>query len=293
MIAFVLLLVLPLAACRSFSGQLDCVCGTENIAVSPRITHSHEVKHHMQYPWMVYLEVDSIDDETISCTGSIINDRFILTAAHCLANDVRQIHAWLDIGIKKQQLRITEMDKRIAIKSYKIHEKYTSRSQHNDIAVIEVKERFRFNETFTPICLPDDKMTDSPVDNLLIAGWGMSDKTMSGWHVKVESDFLREADMDIVSEDECLKHYPFLNSRKGMCAAGNRDSSSICAGDSGAPLMTRIEGQIFQVGVASFGKKSCGISDTRPDVLERVKEQMGWIRENIEHVGLETGWCTA
>ena len=36
-----------------------------------------------QYPWLVYLEIVNYPN-VAGCTGSIINDRYIATAAHCV-----------------------------------------------------------------------------------------------------------------------------------------------------------------------------------------------------------------
>ena len=282
-ITCILLLAVSLTLVRA---DLSCECGIEN--VSPRIIRGQEVSHVSRYPWMVFIKTmlqRGIQFGTGACTGSVINDRFILTAAHCLQEDlgVRMLSVNVFIGkhCKKEGFGLNEA---LPIKKYMIHERYRSAESFYDIGLIELAEPLKFNQTFSPICLPNF----TGYDNFLAAGWGQKDGTPPyfGIAVKAESDCLREADLDVVDERTCQLFHPYLNRDKAFCAGGK---TGVCQGDSGGPLMTRKDGNMYQVGITSFGREDCGIVTETPAIFEKVAAHYDWIRSKTQNAK----WCKA
>lgn len=53
-------------------------CGMHN-NLAPRIVGGHETKPN-EYPWMVTIFYGG----NLHCGGTLINDRYVLTAGHCL-----------------------------------------------------------------------------------------------------------------------------------------------------------------------------------------------------------------
>ena len=63
------------------------ICGLENIGVDKRIFGGREAHPH-QFPWLV-----AVFENDWSCTGSLISDEYVLTAAHCVDGATRcQFH---------------------------------------------------------------------------------------------------------------------------------------------------------------------------------------------------------
>src|SRR5687768_2581788 len=65
----------------------NCQCGVENLVTKSRIINGIRVRA-CKYPWMVFLVMRGEKDGRFfglnRCTGSVINDKYIVTAAHCL-----------------------------------------------------------------------------------------------------------------------------------------------------------------------------------------------------------------
>lgn len=57
-------------------------CGKKNISPSlPRIIGGREVSEN-EFPWMA--GIMSVNRSRLICGASIINDRYVITAAHCI-----------------------------------------------------------------------------------------------------------------------------------------------------------------------------------------------------------------
>lgn len=286
MMSITLFLVLGLSLTAS-SAPTDntCECGIENI--SARIIRGRGVSHGSRYPWMVYLQMIVFDRESYqmgmaSCTGSVINDRYILTAAHCLQKDPVRVGAF--VGRHCKEGKMVNFDESLKIKGYVIHDKYRDAGSFYDIALIELSEPLKFNQSFSPVCFPNF----FGYDNFLAAGWGQSDgrHPFFGTPIKKETDCLREADLDVVHPRTCRRYHPYLDdsSDKAFCAGGR---TNVCQGDSGGPLMTRKDGNMYQVGITSFGRADCGIVTETPAVFEKVSAHYNWIKSKTRNAR----WC--
>jgi secreted trypsin-like serine protease len=220
---------------------------------------------------------DRLKDEWGACTGSIINDRFVLTAAHCVekAWEKEDIQVFLTTSCNKTA---TANGKPLAIKRFIQHEDYGRVGGGRDIALIELETPLEFTDYFRPVCLYNQK--DAP--NLFATGWGL---TNFGFLLR-ESHCLLEAEMKQVPHDQCPFNYGIIASDYVMCAGGK---SSICFGDSGGPLTTLDDGHVYQVGVTSFTNLNCQIIEEKPGAFERVIAHTEWIKQKTQ----DANWCPA
>ena len=233
-------------------------CGVQG--PTPLVYHGQDA-YPGQFPWMVRLLV-FYDNSTLplSCGGTLISNQWVLTAAHCVPEQIEgdgnlskvQIYIGvLDMGKKfSEQNALLRFNKQIIR-----HPCYIGRENgwNFDFALIKLQGPVEFQENIQPICLPHQcdlrfdpfKMGIDDCQHGEIAGWGMNEERMS-------QKVLQVGEMEIMSQSVCSKNYRDHLDLK-ICANG---TSHGCRGDSGGPLMCRKSGgdsTYFQIGVTSHG----------------------------------------
>lgn len=83
-----------------------------------------------QFPFQVSLR----NFGSHSCGGSILNEKWVLTAAHCVAGSASQ-----NIQIVAGSTKLNSGGETYQIEKITTHEKYDPRKLKNDIAVLKVK----------------------------------------------------------------------------------------------------------------------------------------------------------
>lgn len=91
------------------------------------------------YPFMTKIR----DGYTHKCSGSILNERWVLTAAHCSGDNIYYGSANATDG------------ERISIILWIRHEKYNIWTLENDIAVVLLSEPITFGNESQPVELPE------------------------------------------------------------------------------------------------------------------------------------------
>lgn len=249
----------------------SCECGQE--PMSTRIIHGR-VSTPSQYPWVVYLMNRQL---LMSCSGVVVDDRHILTSAHCVTSDQdpSKIFVFLEQGCGRSDLF---SGRQLRVRRTSRHPLYVSQTGGNDVAILQLDRRLRFNQTFVPICFPSPaspvSSSDRQPDTYLVSGWG---QTSEGLHI-VDNDCLNDVELKSVPDWKCRLYYGTnLDTERIMCAGGHEN---ICNGDSGGPLMQRHEGRMFLKGLTSFGRKDCGIVTKQAAAFERVAPHVQWMERN-------------
>ncbi|XP_073964309.1 serine protease ami-like [Choristoneura fumiferana] len=211
--------------------------------------------------------------------GSLISDKFILTAAHVLSHhDYGPIRYALLGANNKTDARNGFLFNIVNVIAHKLYDKVNN--QH-DIALLELHRRVTLSEFVRPACLPTPglEMTDS---TRILAGWGGTSNAKST--EALMKAYIAELDY----ETYCKKQFPdnvqkvFL--KDSMLCAGtvNNDTADSCQGDSGGPLMAlahNVHCTYIVHGVVSFGTTSCGLA--LPGIYTNVKAYLPWIVENV------------
>lgn len=213
------------------------------------------------------------DSNLGTCGGTIINDQYILTAAHCVVGvPVSKVQVFLGAHERNDDEKLASEKVSAVI----INRHY--RGNDNDIALMKLVNPLSFNSTFNPICIPRPYF---PVENLLVSGWG---DVKSGNRL-VTAESLNECNLKEVEKNVCEFTYLRYGVRKKVNPNTQVCAGHACAaaeGDSGGPLATRQGGHIYQIGIVSEGLNP--LKQTTLDIYERVTtiNQLAWIRDNTK-----------
>jgi len=196
-------------------------------------------------------EVSFLNNRTeVSCTATIISDRWMVTAAHC--SDFYGVEGQQKkIRIQAMRTTVSELLEYIEVKNVYIHPEYEVGSYYNDIALIELGRRIEFDfERFgdTPECI--DQGIDLDGKLVSIQGFGISEDGVgtNGNLLTTNNTLLNVAECTEKLGEYLITHqrkrksfcknfkYGVLENRM-ICTEGIRQADGVisgaCKGDSG------------------------------------------------------------
>ncbi|XP_022377028.1 coagulation factor IX isoform X2 [Enhydra lutris kenyoni] len=223
-----------------------------------------------QFPWQVLLngKIDAF------CGGSIINEKWVVTAAHCIEpGDKITVVA----GEHNTKVKEHTEQKRNVIRTI-LHHSYnaTINKYNHDIALLELDEPLTLNSYVTPICIADREYTNIflKFGSGYVSGWGRV------FNRGRSASVLQYLKVPLVDRATCLRSTKFTIYNNMFCAGFHEGGKDSCQGDSGGPHVTEVEGVNFLTGIISWGEE-CAMKG-KYGIYTKVSRYVNWIKEKTK-----------
>lgn len=226
-------------------------------------------------------DVGAIQSE-VFCGATVISDRYLLTAAHCVVHNPASSVRLGDLDLSRDD-EANSAPQDYQIELIVVHPEYdpTREAGYNDLALLRTERPIAFNEAVFPFCVPDTR--PGPGATLTGAGFGYVNETTKAQH-------LQEAELQVVSQAECedlynARHsevlrswYPMNLQHSDILCAG-APGKSACKGDGGGPLYQKDEsGRLYLAGIISAGLPcTSGDNNTLPGFYVSVADHYHFI----------------
>nr|XP_019602161.1 PREDICTED: coagulation factor X [Rhinolophus sinicus] len=221
-------------------------------------------------PWQALL----INEENEGfCGGTILNEFYILTAAHCLHQSKRFKVRVGDRNTETEEGNEMVHEVEVIIK----HNKFVRETYDFDIAVLKLKTPISFRMNVAPACLPEKDWAESTLmtqKSGIVSGFGRT-------HEKGRtSTTLKMLEVPYVDRNTCKLSSRFTITPNMFCAGYDSKPEDACQGDSGGPHVTEFKNTYFVTGIVSWGE-GCA-QKGKYGVYTKVTNFLKWIDRSMK-----------
>ncbi|KAG7520195.1 trypsin-3-like [Solea senegalensis] len=213
------------------------------------------------------LSIQTLDHQHI-CAGSLINNYWAITAAHCYMDPERMVVVAGDYS-----LSIYEGTEQVMMPHLLIpHPEHDSSTKDNDIMLIKFRTPFNLTSYVSTILMPRQDASIPEGQMCRVSGWGLTNP--SGGEIP---STLLTVKLPIFATEKCNSSESFDGkiTENMLCAGYSTGGKDACMGDSGGPLIC--EGRLY--GVVSWGK---GCAEAQlPGVYTAVSKYRKWIDNTV------------
>lgn len=217
-------------------------------------------------PWQALL----LDQEGEGfCGGTILNQRYILTAAHCI-NQTKSVKVVVGAVHRTEEDRSGMV---YVVERILTHPKFELQTYNFDIALIELRDPIQFSENVKAACLPTADFANQILMKQRegkVSGFGRTEERGR------TSLTLRVISVPYVERKDCMVSSNYEITENMFCAGYHSVGKDACQGDSGGPHVTEYRGTYFVTGIVSWGE-GCA-REGKYGIYTKVSKFIVWIK---------------
>ena len=171
-----------------------------------------------KYPWIAQMLRGNFQ----FCGATLINDRYALTAAHCVYG----------MDMKGISIRLLQLERNSASEGIlrkvafaNMHRQFNPATLQDDIALLKLDQPVPLLDPIRPVCLPTNSNQNFDFKQAIVAGWGLTSDE------GVQSNFLREVKVPVLTNAQCRSTaYKSMILETMLCAGyieGGKDSCQV------------------------------------------------------------------
>ncbi|KAI3380746.1 hypothetical protein SNEBB_006582 [Seison nebaliae] len=213
------------------------------------------------------------------CGGTIIDEQYVLTAAHCVLNPDFELLYATALSVMIGSIDRTNPKTRITqVIGFYIHEKFNYESTIHDIAILKLgcklpleRKESKIEGKIIPLCLPPVYLDFNKRNKCFVVGWGVTSPN-------VVPKILQEKSIELLDHSKCKNPSTKMDKYKLCSIAPSYLLSPLTTGDSGGALTCHHYGdRWFLAGITS-------LSAGKYSVFTKLSMYLGWIHNVIVYL---------
>ncbi|XP_044847087.1 trypsin-3-like isoform X1 [Mauremys mutica] len=216
------------------------------------------------HPWLVLLYY--FDQHY--CSGTLLNQNWVLTAAHCQQSHIQVRLGEHSRGTSSGNEQFSAAQEIIPHPGFRAPSD-GSRDYENDVMLLRLSPPASYTDYVQPLALTDSCPPEGT--RCTVMGWGTTTSPAETY-----PDVPQCVDVVIVSNTICQDAYPEKVTENMLCAGVLEGGKDSCQGDSGGPLVCNGKLQ----GVVSWGDHPCA-QPNKPGVYTSICNYLTWIQETM------------